>query len=46
MDSQTLLSKISGKKSIPQEQPNKNKEMKTVDSILLSLFMRVTISYI
>ena len=31
---------ISGKTSIPREQPNQNKEMKIADSVLLSLFMR------
>ena len=32
--------KNSGKKLIPQEQPNQNKGMKIADSVLFSLFMR------
>ena len=34
------LLKNSGKKSIPREQPNQNKDIKIADSVLLSLFMR------
>ena len=33
-------SKESGKKSIPREQLNQNKEMKIADSVLLSLFIK------
>ena len=39
------MCKNSGKKSIPREQPNQNKEMKIADSVLLSLFMS-HISYV
>ena len=40
MISSFILSKNSGNKLIPQEQPNQNKEMKIADSVLLNLFMR------
>ena len=35
-----LIYKKSGKKSIPQEQPNQNKRMKIADPVLLIQFMR------
>ena len=34
------LSKNYGKKLIPQEKPNQNKDMKIADSVLVRLFMR------
>ena len=34
------LYKDSGKKSIPRDQSNQNKEIKVADSVLLSLFIR------
>ena len=40
MDAPTFPKKNSGKKLIPREQPNQNKEMKIADSVLLSQFMR------
>ena len=36
----TFLHKNSGKKSVPREQPNQNKDMKIAISVLLSLFLR------
>ena len=35
-----MIIKTSSEKPIPGEQPNQNKEIKSADSVLLSLFMR------